>query len=406
MSDSEDDKPLAARNIVAKQPAVPTKTENASTSSKPNPVSASNPQNAIKRKAAQKAPVVDSDSEDDKPLLTRAKPAVRPGYGGAVKKDLNHADAKNQVSKPKSVTVKKEAIKIEPLSPKSEPDTSPQGNAKAKKPRAKKGEGEKKVTVKKEYEKPGQTRETPSEIDPLRRFYTTLREQRPDSEMAKKWCLIHGVLDDEDAEQIAAELKLKKGQLRSPSKPVSRAPPQKRKAPPAATKKPAAGQSAKGATKSKVKQEDSDEDSFEDDDFVAPAKKVQKQGSGTTAGTSSKPKPAAGQAAKGSSGVEASAQPARARPGSGGSRPSSAQGSKGAGTSRPASGGDNKSAGPSRPSSGGSGKAAGEKPAPKPRALVASTTKDRAFVDGGLDPVSDSDSDDDMPLGQRRVQRA
>lgn len=124
-----------------------------------------------------------------------------------------------------------------------------------------------------------------------------------------------------------------------------------------------------------VKQEDSDEDSFEDDDFVAPAKKVQKQGSGTTAGTSSKPKPAAGQAAKGSSGVEASAQPARARPGSGGSRPSSAQGSKGAGTSRPASGGDNKSAGPSRPSSGGSGKAAGEKPAPKPRALVASTTK-------------------------------
>ena len=27
-------------------------------------------------------------------------------------------------------------------------------------------------------------------------------------------CLIHGILDDEDAEQIAAELKLKKVQLR------------------------------------------------------------------------------------------------------------------------------------------------------------------------------------------------
>lgn len=124
-----------------------------------------------------------------------------------------------------------------------------------------------------------------------------------------------------------------------------------------------------------VKQEDLDEETFEDDDFVAPAKKVQKQGSGATAGTSSKPRSAAGQAAKGSSGVEASTQPARARPGSGGSQPSSAQGSKGAGASRPASGGDNKSAGPSRPSTGGSGKAAQEKPAPKPRALVASTTK-------------------------------
>ena len=112
------------------------------------------------------------------------------GSGGTAKKDATHGDAKNQVvcmtkpasfckyrrlgngqsqtmcmqSKPKSVTVKKEAIKIEPLSPKSEPKTSPQGDAKAAKPRAKRGEGEKKVTVKKEYVKPGQTRETPSEV--------------------------------------------------------------------------------------------------------------------------------------------------------------------------------------------------------------------------------------------------
>lgn len=67
-------------------------------------------------------------------------------------------------SKHKSVTVKKEAIKIEPLSPKSEPEPSTQGDANVKKPRAKKGEGDKKVIVKKEYEKPGQTRETPSMV--------------------------------------------------------------------------------------------------------------------------------------------------------------------------------------------------------------------------------------------------
>lgn len=80
MSDSEEDKPLAARNIAVKQPAGALKTDSAATSTKPSLVSASNPQDATKRKAAQKAPVIDeSDSEDDKPLLTRAKPAARTG---------------------------------------------------------------------------------------------------------------------------------------------------------------------------------------------------------------------------------------------------------------------------------------------------------------------------------------
>ena len=62
-------------------------------------------------------------------------------------------------------------VKDEPLSPtvKSEPETSPQKGAKGKETRAKKGDGEKKVVekkvvVKKEYDLPGQTRETPSEV--------------------------------------------------------------------------------------------------------------------------------------------------------------------------------------------------------------------------------------------------
>ena len=67
-------------------------------------------------------------------------------------------------SNPKSVAVKKETVKDEPLSPKSEPEALPQQGTK---PRAKKGEGEKKVVIKKEFEKPGQTRDTPSEVGPL-----------------------------------------------------------------------------------------------------------------------------------------------------------------------------------------------------------------------------------------------
>lgn len=122
-----------------------------------------------------------------------------------------------------------------------------------------------------------------------------------------------------------------------------------------------------------VKQEYSDEDSSDDDDFLAPPKKVQKQGLGATAGTSGKPKLAGGEGGKGSNAV---AQPAKARPALGSSRPPSAEGSKAAGPSRPAPGGANKSRGASRPSSGGSGNAAGQNPAAKPsRPLVASTTK-------------------------------
>lgn len=59
------------------------------------------------------------------------------------------------------------AVKDEPLSPgvKSEPGRSPQKGTTAKPTRVKKADGEKKVVVKKEYSNPGQTRETPSEVN-------------------------------------------------------------------------------------------------------------------------------------------------------------------------------------------------------------------------------------------------
>jgi len=85
---------------------------------------------------------------------------------------------------------------------------------------------------------------------------------------------------------------------------------------------------------------DSDEESDEDDDFAAPARKVQKQGSGS----SSK----ARAAAKPPSRTTSNAQAPGARPSSGGGRPGSA---------------------------GRSGKSAAERPAAKPRPLVASTQK-------------------------------
>ena len=80
----------------------------------------------------------------------------------AVRQDLTV----RHVLQPKS---RPAAVKDEPLSPgvKSEPDTSPcvTSGTKVKPTRAKKPDGEKRVIVKKEYDKPGQTRETPPEVD-------------------------------------------------------------------------------------------------------------------------------------------------------------------------------------------------------------------------------------------------
>ncbi|DBA74798.1 hypothetical protein WJX79_003606 [Trebouxia sp. C0005] len=360
MSDSDEDRPLAARATTAKISSGLGANGSSAAAQRAGQPSTSAAQDPLKRRAAQKAP--ESDSEDDQPLAARTKPAnpaARPGSGGTVQKAVSAAAVKKDPPKARP------AVKNEPLSPgvKSEPDTSPQKGTKVKPTRAKKADGERRVVIKKEYDKPGQTRETPPEIDPLHKFYTTLKQQRPDSEMAKKWCLIHGLLDLEEAEQLVAELKLRKGQARSPAKAVNGTAGRRSSTGGAAPPKRPAAASSKPAAKRRVM--DSDEESDEDDDFAAPARKVQKQGSGT----SSK----ARAAAKPPSRTTSNAQAPGVRPSSAGARPDSA---------------------------GRSGKSAAERPAAKPRPLVASTQKDKAFADGGLDPISD-DSDDDKPLGRR-----
>lgn len=59
--------------------------------------------------------------------------------------------------------------------------------------------------VRKVFDKPGQTRETPPEEDPQRRFYTSLLEQKPKSEMAQKWCVMNGLLPVEEAKKWVAK---------------------------------------------------------------------------------------------------------------------------------------------------------------------------------------------------------
>lgn len=58
------------------------------------------------------------------------------------------------------------------------------------------------------FKLPGQKRQTPPETDPLYRFYTSLLRQKPNSKMALKWCLEHGIFKKKKAEKIQLQLQM------------------------------------------------------------------------------------------------------------------------------------------------------------------------------------------------------
>jgi hypothetical protein len=80
-------------------------------------------------------------------------------------------------------------------------DKKPKREVKKREPKAE--DAEKKARPK--YDRPGQTRPTPPESDPLRRYYTSLYSQQPDSALAQRFCAQHGLMPLEMAEKWAAE---------------------------------------------------------------------------------------------------------------------------------------------------------------------------------------------------------
>ena len=57
---------------------------------------------------------------------------------------------------------------------------------------------------------PGQKNSTPPAGDATRAFYESLLEQRPDSIMAKKYCVEYGCLDADKANEYIKEIEKKK----------------------------------------------------------------------------------------------------------------------------------------------------------------------------------------------------
>uniref|UniRef100_A0A7S0IRY2 Uncharacterized protein n=1 Tax=Calcidiscus leptoporus TaxID=127549 RepID=A0A7S0IRY2_9EUKA len=133
----------------------------------------------------------------------------------------------------------------------------------------------------KKFEMPGQTKELDSnapDSTALKIFYSTLHTQRPESELASRWLLQHGLLEHDEAERQCKLLKV------APKKPPS----VKRQANDeddfeSAPKGKGKGKAPKGKKSAGSKKKD---DSSEDESFQeAPKKKA-----GKTAAPKTKPK--------------------------------------------------------------------------------------------------------------------
>ncbi len=140
---------------------------------------------------------------------------------------------------------------------------------KAKKNEPKAGGAEKKVRPK--FDRPGQTRPTPPEGDPLRRYYMSLYSQQPDSTLAQRFCAQHGLMPLELAEKWAAEhgrgsqLSQRSNQpSQSPAKtPAKKAPAKKAPAKKAPAKKDGSTPKKRGPSRVRNDGIQSDDDSDE-----------------------------------------------------------------------------------------------------------------------------------------------
>lgn len=122
----------------------------------------------------------------------------------------------------------------------------------------------------------------PPETDPARKFYTSLLQQIPSSEMAKRWCLRFGVLPPDQAKVIWAELEKKgKSMGKSPAVAVKTKPrlakvedeedeederPKAKKAP-----------RSTGAKSKRPNEDDDDDDDDESDEPIVKKGRVKKE---------------------------------------------------------------------------------------------------------------------------------
>jgi len=155
------------------------------------------------------------NKEEKKPTLKKEKETPK------VKKEEKEEEKRSTSVKKESKTIVKNEAKTAAIS------SSVKKEAKSSKDKQKLQQDDfydsnRSLTTKKGakviFDKPGQRRPTPTELDVMRLFYESMYNEIPDSEMAEKWCLVHGLLDKSVALKLPLNMLERKTQLqlRSP----------------------------------------------------------------------------------------------------------------------------------------------------------------------------------------------
>ena len=120
------------------------------------------------------------------------------------------------------------------------------------------------------YELPGQKKDTPDELDCLRMFYESMYNENPQSELAEKWCLIHGIIPRNKLDAVIKKHGIP-GKVGGASTP---------KTAPAPLKKGQASPAVKNEKAPEVKKKEQEKNADSDDDVpLANKKKIIKDDS-------------------------------------------------------------------------------------------------------------------------------
>jgi hypothetical protein len=154
-----------------------------------------------------------SDLDDDRPLDEVLKNSTRTESGTPPRKPIRKSKKNRSVPASASIPLRPGSLKQDPSLAGTEAlEQEPASVSK----NAESGAGENGASDKavrasnspaKKYALPGQRRDPPPENDPLRIFYTTMREEKlrkygRSSVLADEWLMVHGLLDEETARSV------------------------------------------------------------------------------------------------------------------------------------------------------------------------------------------------------------
>jgi hypothetical protein len=166
---------------------------------------------------------INQDSDDDLPLSAILKSSTTSKPAGSTKKRAEPREKASPLPNGAVEQLRNRALKAKPRKAGTGPrkqhiPTSSKTSTVLDKKLAIENSPNTNRSPAKKYSLPGQRRDPPPENDPLRLFYTTMRDEKlrkygHSSILADEWLMSHGLLDEETARRVFEAQRKRKSEL-------------------------------------------------------------------------------------------------------------------------------------------------------------------------------------------------